>query len=37
MPGLTAQEQIMEAERLNSLEALLGDLGTRAVELRRYL
>ncbi|WP_295748811.1 peptide chain release factor 2 [Undibacterium sp.] len=27
----------MEAERLNSLEALLGDLGTRAVELRRYL
>jgi hypothetical protein len=37
MQGLTAQENIMEAERLNTLEALLADLGARAVELRRYL
>lgn len=28
---------IMEAERLDSLSALLADLKTREVELRRYL
>ena len=28
---------IMEAERLNLLEAALSDLGARAGELRRYL
>ncbi len=28
---------IMEAERLNALTALLADLGTREQELRRYL
>lgn len=28
---------IMEAERLNSLSALLADLTTREAELRRYL
>jgi hypothetical protein len=33
----SAREFIMEAERLNSLSALLADLTTREVELRRYL
>jgi hypothetical protein len=37
MPGLIAQENIMEAERINTLESLLADLSARAVELRRYL
>ncbi|HEY6774150.1 MAG TPA: hypothetical protein VI140_09260 [Oxalicibacterium sp.] len=37
MSGLTAKENIMEAERLNSLQSLLDDLTTRAAELRRYL
>ncbi len=35
--GLIAKETIMEAERLNSLQSLLDDLATRAIELRRYL
>lgn len=35
--GLIAREKIMEAERLNALSALLADLNTREVELRRYL
>jgi hypothetical protein len=35
--GFTAQEFIMEAERLNALSASLADLTTREVELRRYL
>ncbi|OGB24336.1 MAG: hypothetical protein A3I66_16385 [Burkholderiales bacterium RIFCSPLOWO2_02_FULL_57_36] len=35
--GLTAEEIIMEAERLNSLAALLADLKTRETELRGYL
>jgi hypothetical protein len=35
--GLIAQENIMEAERINSLQSLLDDLTTRAAELRRYL
>jgi hypothetical protein len=34
---LIAEETAMEAERLNSLEALLADLGTRAADLRGYL
>jgi hypothetical protein len=37
MMGLIAKEFIMEAERLNSLSALLADLTTREAELRRYL
>jgi hypothetical protein len=37
MRGLTQKEFIMEAERLNSLQALLDDLALRATELRRYL
>jgi hypothetical protein len=37
MSGLIAKENIMEAERLNSLQSLLDDLTTRAAELRRYL
>jgi peptide chain release factor 2 len=37
MVGLIAEEIIMEAERLNSLSALLADLTTREAELRRYL
>jgi hypothetical protein len=35
--GLTAKENIMEAERLNSLQSLLDDLTTRAADLRGYL
>jgi hypothetical protein len=35
--GFTAQEFIMEAERLNALSASLADLTTREAELRRYL
>ncbi|HJW55385.1 MAG TPA: hypothetical protein VJ577_08950 [Burkholderiaceae bacterium] len=35
--GLIAEEFIMEAERLNSLSALLADLTMREAELRRYL
>jgi hypothetical protein len=35
--ALIAEEMNMEAERLNSLEALLADLGTRTNELRGYL
>jgi len=35
--GLIAKENIMEAERLNSLQSLLDDLTTRAADLRRYL
>jgi hypothetical protein len=35
--GLIAEETIMEAERLNSLSALLADLTAREAELRRYL
>jgi hypothetical protein len=35
--GLIAKEFIMEAERLNSLAALLADLKTREAELRGYL
>ena len=36
--GLIAYEKIiMEAERLNTLSALLADLTTREAELRRYL
>jgi hypothetical protein len=31
------KEYPMEAERLNQLESLLGDLRERAAELRRYL
>jgi hypothetical protein len=34
---LIAEQKTMEAERLNSLSALLADLTTREVELRRYL
>jgi peptide chain release factor 2 len=34
---LIAEQKIMEAERLNSLAALLADLTTREAELRRYL
>jgi hypothetical protein len=30
-------QNIMEAERINSLSALLADLTTREAELRRYL
>jgi hypothetical protein len=37
MMGLIAKEFVMEAERLNSLSALLADLTTREAELRRYL
>jgi hypothetical protein len=37
MTGLIAEETIMEAERLNSLSALLADLTAREAELRRYL
>ncbi|PXX47247.1 hypothetical protein DFR42_101824 [Undibacterium pigrum] len=39
MQGLIALEKykIMEAERLNSLSALLADLTVREAELRRYL
>jgi Fe2+ transport system protein B len=35
--GLIAKEFIMEAERLNTLSALLADLTERERELRRYL
>lgn len=35
--GLIAEQEIMEAERLNALSALLADLTTREAELRRYL
>jgi hypothetical protein len=35
--GLIAEENIMEAERLNSLAALLVDLTTRETDLRGYL
>lgn len=35
--GLIARELIMEAERVNSLSALLADLTTRESELRGYL
>lgn len=31
------KEENMEAERINSLSALLADLTTREAELRRYL
>jgi hypothetical protein len=34
---LIVAEFIMEAERLNSLSALLEDLSSRAADLRRYL
>jgi hypothetical protein len=37
MYGLIVEQKIMEAERLNTLSALLADLTTREVELRRYL
>jgi len=38
MQGLiAAEENIMEAERLNTLQSLLEDLSVRADELRRYL
>jgi hypothetical protein len=33
----TDKEKAMEAERINSLSALLADLTTREAELRRYL
>ncbi|MGB7480702.1 MAG: hypothetical protein WA924_10260 [Burkholderiaceae bacterium] len=35
--AFTRRRLIMEAERLNSLEALLEDLAERATDLRRYL
>ena len=35
--GSIAKEFIMEAERINSLSALLADLKTRETELRGYL
>jgi hypothetical protein len=35
--GFIAEYVIMEAERLNSLSALLADLSSREAELRRYL
>jgi hypothetical protein len=37
MQGLIAHKIIMEAERLNSLSALLADLSAREADLRRYL
>jgi hypothetical protein len=37
MHGLIVEQKIMEAERLNTLSALLADLTTREAELRRYL
>jgi len=37
MQGLIASNTIMEAERLNSLSALLADLAGREADLRRYL
>jgi hypothetical protein len=37
MHGLIASKNIMEAERLNSLSALLADLTSREADLRRYL
>jgi hypothetical protein len=33
----TPRRQIMEAERINALSALLNDLTGREAELRRYL
>ena len=35
--GLIAERTIMEAERINSLAALLADLTTREADLRGYL
>lgn len=36
-PGITGTDAIMEAERLNQIEAQLEDLAKRAQELRGYL
>ena len=35
--GLIAEKNIMEAERLNAISALLVDLTSRETELRGYL
>jgi hypothetical protein len=37
MQGLIVSNVTMEAERLNALSALLADLTSREIDLRRYL